>query len=383
MINVAFVIDTIESPTAGTEKQLLLLIQHLNLEKFTPYLCVLQSSPWLREKFDICEIFCADIKSFKSWRGICGIGRLNRFFRSKQIDIVQVSFRDASLAGITAARLAGIKTILATRRNQGYWLTRHELYLQKFFDRWVVAFIANSKATKEWSIQTEGLLPQQVHVIYNALDFGVYSTQDDSIREVVRKRLGIASAAKIIGIVANLRPVKGHGVFLHAAAKVCEKFDDVFFLLIGQGEECERLEALVEELGIADRVRFLGRQQNVQDILRAMDIGVLSSHSESFSNALMEYLAAGLPVVCTDVGGVRELVHEGVNGQIVDSGDSIAMGVAMVKILCNLGAYSLDSSREWLQNNCSVLCVVEQYAQLYIQSSDSFLVGRRTDGGDG
>ena len=123
MIKIAFIIDTIESPTAGTEKQLLLLIKHLDRRKFKPYLCVLRSSQWLREEFDLCELFNAEISSFKKPSAYLNIYRLSRFLRAERIDIVQTHFRDGSIAGILAARISGTKSIVGTRRNQGYWHT--------------------------------------------------------------------------------------------------------------------------------------------------------------------------------------------------------------------------------------------------------------------
>ena len=335
MIKIAFVIDTIESPTAGTEKQLLMLIKHLDRSRFQPYLCVLRVSEWLEKEFDLCPLFVAGIDSFKTITGLKGILRLSGWFKENRINIVQTHFRDSSIAGILAARFAGIKNIIGTRRNQGYWLTPVELKIQKFLDRWVTAYIANSQSTKQWMANTEGVDFKRIEVINNGFDFSMFESEaePDTNRKQMRLSLGIPEDAPVIGIVANLRPVKDHGTFLQAANIVRAQIPAARFLIIGDGPEKPELQKLTDELNLTDAVIFLGARLDVPRILEACDIGVLSSRSESFSNAIVEYMAAGLPVVTTDVGGAREAVDDGINGFIVPIGDFDEMGQRIIELL--------------------------------------------------
>lgn len=365
MINVAFVIDTIESPTAGTEKQLLLLLKFLDKSKFRPTLCVLRSSRWLEEEFDACPLYVVGIESFKSFKGLFGIVRLARFFRREGVHVVQTHFRDSSIAGILAARVAGIETIVATRRNQGYWLTPMDLKIQKFLNRWVTVFIANSASTRDWVVQTEGVLSERVNVIYNAIDLAPFEQLSAADRLAIRSELGIAAKTAVVGIVGNLRPVKGVDVFLRAAALVRRHVPDVRFLIVGEGDERARLEALSRELGINDAITFLGRREDVERLLTAFDIGVLSSHSESFSNAVVEYLAAGLHVVCTDVGGCREAIKGDGRGVIVAVNDHLALGKAVVKVLVSRSGARNTSSSEWVRRSCDLLQVVRKTSEIY------------------
>lgn len=333
MIKIAFVIDTIESPTAGTEKQLLLLIKHLDRSRFEPYLCVLRVSEWLKGKFDLCPLFVAGIDSFKTVTGLKGIFRLSGWFKENKINIVQPHFRDSSIAGILAARFAGIINVIGTRRNQGYWLTSVELKMQKFLDRWVTAYIANSQSTKQWLADTEGIDFKRIEVINNGFDFSSIEVESDTNRKEMRLSLGIPEDAPVIGIVANLRPVKDHGTFLQAANIVHSLIPAARFLIIGDGSKKPGLQKLTDELNLTDAVIFLGARMDVALILAACDIGVLSSRSESFSNAIVEYMAAALPVVTTDVGGAREAIDDGINGFIVPIGDFEAMGKRIIELL--------------------------------------------------
>jgi glycosyltransferase involved in cell wall biosynthesis len=145
--------------------------------------------------------------------------------------------------------------------------------------------------------------------------------------------LGVAEDAPVIGIVANLRPIKDHATFLQAANIVHAQIPTARFLIIGDGSEKPVLQKQTEELKLTDAVIFLGARLDVPRILSACDIGVLTSRSEIFTNAIVEYMAAGLTVVTTDVGGAREAVDDGINGFIVAIGDFEEMGKRSIELL--------------------------------------------------
>jgi L-malate glycosyltransferase len=141
---------------------------------------------------------------------------------------------------------------------------------------------------------------------------------------------------RFITIVANLRnPVKDHPMFLRAAALVRAAVPDSAFIVAGEGELMPELRQLANELGIAGDVHFIGRCDDVAKLLFASHVGVLSSKAEGFANAILEYMAAGLPVVATDVGGVREAIIEGETGHIVASGDDETMAARIIQVLSN------------------------------------------------
>lgn len=334
MIRIAFVIDTIESPTAGTERQLLYLLRHLDRERFAPVLCTLQSSSWLEGTFDLCPWHVVGVRSFKSpgdWRNIA---RFATFLRQEEIDIVQTFFRDSNIAGTIAARLAGRPTVIGSRRNQGYWMgSRRELLLQRTVNRWVSLFLANCANTREWLMAVEHLPPERIRVVYNGLEPDRFLVDPAAAREEARRRLGFPEGTTVVGAVANLRPVKGLDIFLQAAGLLRSCAPAARFVVVGDGPERRRLEHLCQALGLSERVSFLGKREDVPELLPGFDVGVLPSRSESFSNALIEYLAAGLPVVCTDVGGCREAVEDGTNGFVVPEGDPAALAEGIARAL--------------------------------------------------
>ncbi|OKY75783.1 MAG: hypothetical protein BM485_07880 [Desulfobulbaceae bacterium DB1] len=326
MIKIAFVIDTIESPTAGTEKQLLLLIRNLDRRKFLPYLCVLRSSPWLKETFKDCPLIDLEFGALRCFRSVMQLLKFVRYLKQERIDIVQTYFVDANKIGVVAGCLAGVKSVISSRRNQGYWIGLLELLQLRFLNCLTTHFIANSHSTKQWAMKREGIPGQKISVILNGIELEYYDLSRKA-KVNLRKEYNTPDCARLVCIVANLRPVKGHEIFLRAARIVADQISSVYFVIIGEGQERKRLERLASELSLSKYVFFLGKREDVADLLLDMDVGVLASHSESFSNALVEYLACGLPVVVTDVGGAREAVQGGVNGFVI-SLDSASEGLA-------------------------------------------------------
>lgn len=366
MIKIAFVIDTIESPTAGTEKQLLMLIKHLDRSKFQPYLCVLRSSEWLECEFVDCDFVEIGVPSFANPKSYLNILKFVQFLKKARIDIVQTHFVEGSKVGVLAARLAGVKAIIATRRNQGYWHTRLELQILRVLNSWVTCFLANSEHTRQWTIRVEGVDPERISVIHNSIDADQYYRASADLRSAFRVELGFPSDAVVVGIVANLRPVKAIDVFLSAAKLVADNAALARFIVIGDGPELAALESLCVKSGISSKVRFLGKRTDIPELLSCMDIGVLSSNSESFSNAIVEYMAASLAVVCTDVGGAREAVEDGVNGYVVAPCNPQQMADRLLAIIeqnasTTMGLKGRDVSRRLFSHTQ----IIERYQQLY------------------
>jgi glycosyltransferase involved in cell wall biosynthesis len=332
-IKIAFVIDSIASPTAGTEKQLLFLLRHIDRSKFEPYLCCLQSSQWLENDFDICPFYIVKVKSFKNPVSFFRLWRFAKFLRREKVDIVQTHFRDANIAGIISGKLAGIKNIISTRRNIGYWHNRLEVLILKFLNQWVTGFVANSECARIHANKIERIPPEKIGVIYNFINLEMFEKGDD--REGYRRKesLGTSNGCPMVIMVANLRPVKGVDVFLKSTRIVLDSVSGINFIVAGEGEERKRLEGICRHLILDSAVKLIGAVSDVIPLLRASDIGVLSSHSESLSNSIIEYMAAGLPVVCTDVGGNRELVKDGLNGIVVPPGDPERLANAIIMLI--------------------------------------------------
>jgi glycosyltransferase involved in cell wall biosynthesis len=211
--------------------------------------------------------------------------------------------------------LAGFRTVIS-RRDMGFWHTPGKLWLLRAMRGQVTAWVANSRAVADKTIVKEWAKPERTQVIYNGfpIEHGPVSGGARDL-EVLR-----SSGRVLAGLVANVRPIKRIQDLVRALAWLKDDAPALDVVLIGAGDQ-EPLRDLARELSIGDRLHCLGSRNDVPACLKALDIGVLCSESEGFSNALVEYMLAGLPVVCTEAGGNPEAVEHGETGLLYDVGD--------------------------------------------------------------
>ena len=169
-------------------------------------------------------------------------------------------------------------------------------------------------------------------------------------RERMRAELGVAASTTVIVTVANLRVEKGHDVLFAAARRVLDRHDDVVFVCVGQGPLESELRAAHERLGFGDRVRLLGFRSDVLDLMAAADIFCLASRQEGLPVAYMEAMALGLPAVVTAVGGLPDVVHDGVDGRLVPADQPERLAEALSGLIADpqarrhMGTEALASS---------------------------------------
>ncbi|HEX6650513.1 MAG TPA: glycosyltransferase, partial [Pyrinomonadaceae bacterium] len=211
-----------------------------------------------------------------------------------------------------------------------------QAHVQRFIYSLSHHIVANSNAVRDKLI-ADGTGAEKVSVVYNGLDLRRLSTS--ALRAESLSMLGLPSdSRRFVSIVANMRhEVKDYPMFLRSARRVKDTVPEAAFLLAGEGELTESLKALARELGIEDSTFFLGRCENVAELLSISEICVLSSKAEGFSNSILEYMAAARPVVVTDVGGAREVVSEGETGYLIASGDDAAMADRLISLLRDPG----------------------------------------------
>lgn len=179
---------------------------------------------------------------------------------------------------------------------------------------WTSSFFGVAETQREFITDELGYPSDKVRIIRNGIDLTSFGVDGD--RSVLAE-IGIDNADAVVGIVATLRSVKDHPTLLRAAKCLLADQLRVTVLIVGDGSTRLELEALCSELCIADHVRFVGNRSDVSRLLSAMDVFVLCSTSECFPFSVLEAMACARPVVCTDVGGVREIVVDGVTGYLV------------------------------------------------------------------
>jgi L-malate glycosyltransferase len=260
------------------------------------------------------------------------IARLAALIRAEGIRIVHSTDFNTNLLGLAAARLAGAKAIVSRldlghlRAGFGRWHRQAEKVTARFAD----LVVANAEAVREVCIREEGVKPENCVVVRNGIDLESF---DALAAQGVKAALAVPEGAPTVAVIGNLWPVKGHRTLIEAVARLPEKLRHVHFLCAGEGPEREFLTERIARLGLTERVLLLGHRLDIPGILARCSAACLCSSAEGLSNALMEAMAARLPVVATRVGGNPELVHEADNGLLVPSGDPDALADALQRLL--------------------------------------------------
>ena len=261
---------------------------------------------------------------------------IREVIRQMRMNKVEILFFFALGAGTFIApisgRLAGVPRII---RVSGTII--HRLYpcILRPLDRILISvtdvIVTPSQFMKNILIRELKVKPKKVRVIQNGIDTKRFSQRYPT--DVLRKELEIGKDAHIVGIVANLVPIKAHTVLLHAVPRVLKRFPNTYFILVGEGPLKGELKALTDTLRCRSSVKFMGYRSDIEKIISIFDIGVLCSKVETFGNSLLEIASAGKPVIASRVGGIPEIVQQGVNGLLVKQGDSEALANAMIRLL--------------------------------------------------
>lgn len=324
-LRVGFVIDAL-NPGGGTENQLLLLLRKWSRSDIEPRLCTLHDTKL--EGLDDVSHLCLRVGRLATPKGFIGLWRMSKWMRQEKLDLMVTFFRDSNFMGTIAAKFAGVP-VVSSRRNlgKGYWHTPNEIRRLRFLNGMTQGFIANSDAVRRYTIESEGVPEHAITVIPNAIDLDRFRPRRN------QERPELLPSGFLIGCVANFRPIKGLDLLIPAFAQVANHALNPQLVLFGAGDTEPELRRVVRAHGIESQVHFLGRRHDVPDLLPHLDMAVLPSRGESLSNAVVEYLAVGLPVVATDVGGTRELLLEGGLGSLVPPESSEALGKALLALL--------------------------------------------------
>lgn len=331
---ILFLIDEIGGiAEGGTERQVLQLIELANRLGYEPRLMVLRGTEWLTERQAGCPIFCAGVNSLLRPSGWRACWRLVRWMRRERIALVQTFFVESNLFGAWLSRLAGVPVMIGSRRNlnqwhdRPHWMEKGLLLLQRLTNYSADCVVANSLVVAEATVRKERVPQRKLHVAYNGIELAKFSRLGE-LRNQARQMLGVAEDEILVGNISCFREVKGIPQFVDAARIVLEKEPRMRFLAVGDGDQYARVVERIRSYGLENRILLAGQQTDVFPYLAAMDIGVLSSLAEGFSNSLLEYMASGLAAVATDVGGNREAL-EG-TGILVPPDDPAALAEAIL-----------------------------------------------------
>jgi glycosyltransferase involved in cell wall biosynthesis len=342
-IKIIFVIGSLR--LGGAERQVAELAKGLPRDRFDVHICCLSEAGALEEELTRAHIPVTVFRSYLVYGKynpfsylalIRSFWSIIRHFRTERPDIVHAYLYMAYIVGIICARLAGVPFAISSRRSLGYFKDGKpsKQWLENFVNRFTDLIVANSEGVMRDVLKREKLDRKKLRLIYNGVDIDEFLKSPDV--EASRRELGLERDALAVGVVANLIHYKGHREIITAASVLKPSFPHVRFVFVGRdGGVRQQLDEQVRRLGLEREILFAGSQRDIPRIMHAFDILLLASHEEGFSNVLLEGMAAGKPIVATDVGGNAEAVVDGETGIIIPPRNPQAIATALQRLLEN------------------------------------------------
>jgi glycosyltransferase involved in cell wall biosynthesis len=331
----------------GTENQFMTVGRMIDRSRFdVTFACLRRWGPFVDELGQLgIPLHEYPITTFRSVQSLAQQARLARQIARSRIDIVHAYNFYGNVFAVPPARLMA-RVVIASIRDRSPYLTSMQKRVQRYACQFADRILVNADAVKDWLVGDEGYDPSNIIVIRNGVDMTRFAGPPAGAR--IRSELGIPADARLVTVVSRLTRLKGVEHFLQAAAALKPRYPDVRFLIVGETSPpdpayLQELQGLADALGIAGQVTFTGRRSDVPDILGAADVAVMPSLNEALSNALLESMAAGAPVVATRVGGTPEALTDGETGLLVPPGDAAAITAAVSRLLddrvlaCRLG----------------------------------------------
>lgn len=338
---ITFLLPNIES--GGTERQVLTLGRRLDRARFSPSIVTTAGGGSLYGDFsDLMPVTVhGDPERGKRFRSspaehLGTIRFLARTFRASRPDIVHAYLPSANVLGPVAAKIAGVRRVIVSKRGLADYKSRFLLprLVEPIGNRLADAILVNSDAVRRDVERTERNWQGKFRKIHNGVAPIPGWTEEE--RRAFRALEGIPAGARVVLCVSNFYPYKGHLDLVEAAGFVASREPEALFLLVGRDAgTLDACKARVRELGLGNTVLFPGSRTDVPDLLRACDLFVHPSHEEGFSNAILETMAAGRPVVACNVGGNPEAVRDGETGILVPPRDPRALASAILRLVRN------------------------------------------------
>lgn len=357
---IAFCITELDP--GGAERALTQLVLGLDRNDWEPYVFCLGPRGHFADVLESAgvPVTCLNARGFFSLPQV--VFRLTRELRRLRPALVQTFLFHANILGRIAARLAGIPVVVsgirvAERRNR--WQGR----VDRWTNRLVAANVCVSQGVADFSAQNVGLPIGKLVVIPNSVDFQRFS----SAIPADLTPFGIPADSRVFISVGRLDRQKGLDTLIEAVGLMNPLPNDVHFLLVGDGPEANPLVAHVDRSGLSSRIHFAGRRNDVPQLLAASTALILPSRWEGMPNVVLEAMAAGLPVIATNVEGISELVQHGVTGLIVPVASPAELSQALTQILSSPSVLSSGGrkAQDIVQSVFRPQSVCDSYVGLY------------------
>ena len=328
-VRVMYVVPDLE--TGGAERHVTTLMPRLDPARFACSVVCIGAEGTLFGDLVDAGIPAVALRRTKR-QALAAVVDLVREMRRRRPDVVLVRGYNAEMLGRIAAIIAGVPHRAVWVHNCGDIGDRTPVrrLADRLLDRRTDAYFGAARAQARYLVEDVGYPAHKIRIIHNGVDPNGYRPADE---QQARTLLGIDLQRPVVGVVGRLIPEKDHVLLLQAARQLVDEFPDLTVLVVGDGPMRRRIEQAAAELGLADRILLVGARPDVPDILPALTVFTLCSYNECFPMALLEAMAAGRPAVCTDVGGVGEMLTDGITGYLVPPHDPVALADRLAKLL--------------------------------------------------
>jgi glycosyltransferase involved in cell wall biosynthesis len=349
----------------GLERVIVLLCRTLDRERFEPSVLCLRGAggfapelveqgipvhvlPWSPEKLD-----------YFAFR------KVGEVLRERRIDVIHTHNTGPFFHGALGATLAGVKTHIHTDHARPFPDSLRWMVAEHVLSHLAYRVVGVSDDTTHNLRHYEKIPESKLATIPNGIDLQPVRTDPARLRQ----ELGISPATTVIGTAGRLTHQKGMEFLIQAAGLLAPRFPDLTVLIVGEGSEQNALQEMVRSAGLQDRVRLLGLRMDIPDLLALFDIYALPSRWEGLPMAILEAMAASLPIVASAVGGVPTAVREGVNGLLVPPENPVALAGALEKLLDEpqLRKRMGEAGRKRYEAGFTARQMTRRYERLYLR----------------
>jgi len=372
---------SIGDPLGGAERLVAELVSLLDQSRFEPVVCAFWHHGTSIERHWQTHLAARGVEVFfaTDWHGghspaayAAGLKSVRENMGDRQVDIIHSHFQMGSMMAVLLRRSLGARAIVRTAQAGKEWGDGTAAFLcRQAFTKWVFPLTFDvqtcvSKAGQRRIERYPGSLiaRRPVPLIPNGVSIDRFTPGSEPD---VRAEFGLLPDDIVVGNVGRLSPEKGHSIFLHATRALLERMPDVKFLVVGDGEQRTALQDQSRRLGLDGSVIWAGARSDVERIYRAMDLFVLPSLWEGLPISILESMASGVPVVASDLPGVRELIRPGQTGWLAEPGNATDLANRMADALsqpearARVAAEALDQ----VVPLYSIDGVAEQYGRIY------------------
>lgn len=364
--HVVHLVESLE--VGGMENGIVNLANHMDRERFEVSICCLSHPGALAAK-----LADSGISHFSlGWlSGFCPriIATLTRELTLRKADVLHTHGWLTLVYGALASKLAGVSALVNGEHGTFHLDQPRRKLAYRLLSLLVDRFLTVSFSLQDQLIDVLHIPESKIVTIPNGVDAAKFSPRGHDYIRRIKEKLGIPVTAQVIGSTGRLEPVKNYDLLLRAFARITPMFPQLCCLLVGDGSRRQHLEHLASELGIGEKIIFLGKVGNPQDFLPVLDVFVLTSFSEGMSNTILESMSCAKPIVATDVGGNGEMVRDGLNGILVESDNVSQLAEALAQLLRDEGKIALfgSNSRRIVEENYSISSMVSAYEKVYLE----------------